>query len=124
VTEKWRSEPEDSPRRDLFDLRCIAEIVSRFDVVAIEEAREDLSALRIVLDVLGDGPSSLACSGGRPRDRSRLDLYGRGDHLGSPLHSFAYAGFPPSAVQFTSAKSGLKCGVTFTTSPVSVLNTA
>jgi hypothetical protein len=44
VTEKWRSESDDSPRRDLFDLRCIAEIVSRFDVVAIEEAREDLSA--------------------------------------------------------------------------------
>jgi hypothetical protein len=43
VTEKWRSESDDSPRRDLFDLRCIAEIVSRFDVVAIE-AREDLSA--------------------------------------------------------------------------------
>lgn len=43
VTEMWRSEQDDSPRRDLFDLRCIAEIVSRFDVVAIE-AREDLSA--------------------------------------------------------------------------------
>jgi endonuclease/exonuclease/phosphatase family metal-dependent hydrolase len=54
VTEKWRSEPDDSPRRDLFDLRCIAEIVSRFDVVAIEEAREDLSALRLVLEALGD----------------------------------------------------------------------
>jgi len=35
-------------------LRCIAEIVSRFDVVAIEEAREDLSALRLVLEALGD----------------------------------------------------------------------
>ena len=54
MTEKWRSEQDDSPRRDLFDLRCIAEIVSRFDVVAIEEAREDLSALRLVLQVLGD----------------------------------------------------------------------
>ena len=54
VTEKWRSEQDDSPRRDLFDLRCIAEVVSRFDVVAIEEAREDLSALRLVLEVLGD----------------------------------------------------------------------
>jgi hypothetical protein len=54
VTERWRSEPDDSPRRDLFDLRCIAEIASRFDVVAIEEAREDLSALRLVLEALGD----------------------------------------------------------------------
>jgi hypothetical protein len=46
VTEKWRSEEGDSPRRDLFDVRSIAEIVSRFDVVAIQEARENLSALR------------------------------------------------------------------------------
>jgi hypothetical protein len=44
LTEKWRSEEEDSPKRDLFDVRCIAEIVSRFDVVAIQEARGDLSA--------------------------------------------------------------------------------
>jgi hypothetical protein len=29
VTEKWRSEEGDSPRRDLFDLRCIAEVVDR-----------------------------------------------------------------------------------------------
>jgi hypothetical protein len=50
VTEKWRSEEGDSPRRDLFDLRCIAEVVSRFDVVAIEEARENLGALRLVLE--------------------------------------------------------------------------
>jgi len=54
VTEKWRSEQDDSPRRDLFDLRCIAEVVSRFDVVAIEEAREDLSALSLVLEALGE----------------------------------------------------------------------
>src|SRR5215212_2817985 len=54
LTPKWRSEAGDSPRRDLFDLRCIAEVISRFDVVAIEEAREDLSALRLVLEALGD----------------------------------------------------------------------
>jgi hypothetical protein len=58
VTEKWRSEPGDSPRRDLFDLRCIAEIVSRFDVVAIEEAREDLSALRLVLQAALEDPEA------------------------------------------------------------------
>jgi len=46
VTEKWRSQPGDSPRRDLFDVRCIAEIVSRFDVIAIEEARENRSTHR------------------------------------------------------------------------------
>jgi hypothetical protein len=67
LTEKWRPEPGDSPRRDLFDLRCIAEVVSRFDIVAIEEARENLSALRLVLEALGD----LAVSRNRrSRDRT------------------------------------------------------
>ena len=32
--------------RDLFDVRCIAEIVSRFDVVAIQEVRGNLTALQ------------------------------------------------------------------------------
>jgi hypothetical protein len=52
VTQRWRSEEGDSSRRDLFDLRCVAEVVSRFDVVAIEEARENLSALRLDGDAL------------------------------------------------------------------------
>jgi endonuclease/exonuclease/phosphatase family metal-dependent hydrolase len=37
VTAEWRSTAGDSPRRDLTDLRAIARIVSRFDVVAIQE---------------------------------------------------------------------------------------
>ena len=31
---------DDSPKRDLHSLLCIAEIVSRFDVVAVQEAKE------------------------------------------------------------------------------------
>jgi endonuclease/exonuclease/phosphatase family metal-dependent hydrolase len=74
VTAKWRSEDGDSPRRDLFDLRCIAEIVSRFDVVAIEEAREDLSALRLVLEALGDSWGLIATdvTRGRAGNNERL----------------------------------------------------
>ena len=74
VTEKWRSEEGDSPRRDLFDLRCIAEVVSRFDVVAIEEAREDLSALRLVLEALGDSWGLIATdvTRGRAGNNERL----------------------------------------------------
>ena len=34
LTEKWVSSEEDTPKRDLHSLLCIAEIVSRFDVVA------------------------------------------------------------------------------------------
>jgi hypothetical protein len=39
LTEKWESAEEDSPKRDLHSLLCIAEIVSRFDVVAVQEPR-------------------------------------------------------------------------------------
>lgn len=53
LTEKWQAEPGDSPKRDLHALRCIAEIVSRFDVIAIQEARANLKALRHMLKILG-----------------------------------------------------------------------
>lgn len=53
LTDKWRSEEEDEPIRDLFDVRCVAEIVSRFDVVAIQEVRGNLTALQTLLAALG-----------------------------------------------------------------------
>ena len=53
LTQKWQSGPGDSPLRDLHSLAVIAEIVSHFDVVAIQEARETLSALRHMLKMLG-----------------------------------------------------------------------
>jgi endonuclease/exonuclease/phosphatase family metal-dependent hydrolase len=52
VTDKWRSEKGDEPLRDIFDIRCIAEIVSRFDVVAIQEVRGNLTALQTLLGAL------------------------------------------------------------------------
>lgn len=53
LTEKWKSTEEDTPKRDLHSLLCIAEIVSRFDVVAVQEAKDNLKALRHMLKVLG-----------------------------------------------------------------------
>ena len=53
LTDKWQSEQDDSPKRDLHALRCIAEIVSRFDVVAIQEVKDNIKALRHMLKVLG-----------------------------------------------------------------------
>jgi hypothetical protein len=38
LTEKWPASSADTPKRDLHSLFCIGEIVSRFDVVAIQEA--------------------------------------------------------------------------------------
>lgn len=53
LTEKWSSSEDDTPKRDLHSLLSIAEIISRFDVVALQEARENLKALRRLLKVLG-----------------------------------------------------------------------
>ena len=54
LTEKWESELKDSPKRDLYSLRCIAEIIARFDVVALQEVRGDLKSLRHMLKFLGE----------------------------------------------------------------------
>jgi endonuclease/exonuclease/phosphatase family metal-dependent hydrolase len=53
LTEKWVSETDDSPKRDLQSVRAIAEILRRFDVIAIQEIRGNLKALRHTLKVLG-----------------------------------------------------------------------
>jgi endonuclease/exonuclease/phosphatase family metal-dependent hydrolase len=54
LTDKWISDSGDSPKRDLRSLLYITEIVSRFDVVAIQEAQADIRALRHLLKALGD----------------------------------------------------------------------
>jgi endonuclease/exonuclease/phosphatase family metal-dependent hydrolase len=53
LTKKWESGPGDSPKRNLADLLHIATIISRFDVIAVQEVRGDLRALRHMLKLLG-----------------------------------------------------------------------
>ncbi len=53
VTKKWRAATGESPARDFYAVRCIAEIISRFDVVAIQEVQDNIRGLRYVLKVLG-----------------------------------------------------------------------
>ena len=53
LTEKWHAETNDSPKRDLNALLSIAEIISRFDVIALQEVRGNIKALRHMLKVLG-----------------------------------------------------------------------
>lgn len=53
LTKKWISEEGDSPKRDFHSLLCIAEIIKRFDVVAIQEIKGNLRCLRYLLDYLG-----------------------------------------------------------------------
>ena len=53
LTEKWQTGARDTPKRNLHDVRAIAEIISRFDVVALQEVRGNIKALRHTLKALG-----------------------------------------------------------------------
>lgn len=53
LNEKWTSAKNDSPKRNWRALHAIAEIVSRFDVIAIQEIIGDMKALRTLLKTLG-----------------------------------------------------------------------
>lgn len=53
LTRKWKSEQGDTPQRDLHAALIIAEILSRFDVIAIQELKANIRAFRDVLKVLG-----------------------------------------------------------------------
>ena len=46
LTQKWHAGPKDSPKRDWHAVACIAEIVSRFDLVAVQEIRRNTAAAR------------------------------------------------------------------------------
>ena len=59
ITESWKSKPNDSPKRNWHAVACIAEIVSRFDVIAVQEVRNNLRGLRHLLKMLGDNWSFL-----------------------------------------------------------------
>ncbi len=49
VHREW-SENDDSPKRNLRAMACIAEVVKRFDVVAIQEVKSDTTAIRMLAD--------------------------------------------------------------------------
>ncbi len=53
-TDKWNSAEKDSPRRDWHALTCIAEILSRFDITAIQETRRNTQGLLALLARLGE----------------------------------------------------------------------
>jgi len=49
IFESFEENPE-SPKRNLRGLAYIAEIISRFDIIAIQEVRRDTTAIRLLLD--------------------------------------------------------------------------
>ncbi len=53
LTPRWQSGEGDSPKRDWHALACIAAVVERFDVMAVQESRRSTTALFALLARLG-----------------------------------------------------------------------
>jgi Endonuclease/Exonuclease/phosphatase family len=53
MADTWKRGPNDKPKRNMADALAIAEVLSRFDVIAVQEAKANLRALRHVLKALG-----------------------------------------------------------------------
>lgn len=53
LTRSWAAPATASPKRDLRAMALIAAIIKPFDVVAVQEARRDTTALRVLVEVLG-----------------------------------------------------------------------
>ena len=53
LTEEWHAGDHHSPKRDLHSLLCIAAIIRRFDIIAVQEVKGDIKALRHLLKLLG-----------------------------------------------------------------------
>lgn len=54
LTREWTASAKASPKRDLRALLAIGEILRRFDVIALQEVKGDLRALRDLMRWLGD----------------------------------------------------------------------
>lgn len=59
LTKKWQSGSGDSPKRDWHAVAAIAEILKRFDVIAVQEVKANLRALRHTLKLMGPNYSFL-----------------------------------------------------------------
>lgn len=54
LTRKEASKGTDSPKRDYQSVLCIAEIIKKFDVIAVQEIKSNIKALRDTMKVLGN----------------------------------------------------------------------
>jgi endonuclease/exonuclease/phosphatase family metal-dependent hydrolase len=59
LTQEWVDVPDMSPKRNLHALRCIIEIIKRFDIIAVQEVTGNLKCLRDTMRYLGDDWSFL-----------------------------------------------------------------
>lgn len=80
LTREWTATSADTPKRDLRGAIAVAEIVSRFDVIAIQEVVGDLRALRDTLKYLGENWAFFmtdACLGEEGKGERMVFLFDR-----------------------------------------------
>lgn len=78
LTEKWEASEDDSPKRDLHSILCIANILSRFDIIAVQELKGNLKAFRHTLKILGPHWSFIltdVCRGNEGNDERLAFLF-------------------------------------------------
>jgi endonuclease/exonuclease/phosphatase family metal-dependent hydrolase len=83
LTRKWQATQDDTPKRDWHALACIAAIVERFDVTAIQETRRNTAALFALLHRLGPRYRVIASdvTEGDPGNGERLAYVYDGDRV-------------------------------------------
>lgn len=59
LTMDWDAGANQSPKRDAHSLLCIVEIIKRFDIIAVQEVRGNIKALRETMSLLGSDWSFL-----------------------------------------------------------------
>ena len=122
-TPRWIGDQAATPKRDLQSIHAIAEIIRRFDVLAIQEVKSDTSSLRAVYEILGENWSLILSdvtegkAGNNERlaflfDTRRVKLSGLAceivippEHLGSPKAAMLERQFArtPYAVGFSAS---------------------
>ena len=83
LTDKWQAGPKDSPKRDWHAVAVIAEIMSRFDVIAVQEIRCNTTAARFLLARLGPGWRMITSdvTEGSAGNGERLSFFYRADRV-------------------------------------------
>ncbi len=118
LTKMWITPPQSdlSPKRDYRSLWVIAEIISRFDIVALQEVGGDLRALRYLIHILGPRWNFLVSdvSAGSHNnyerlaylfDTSRVSLSGLAGEIVIPDHDHAKYGLSEDSFKKQFARS-------------------
>lgn len=74
LTLKWTAGPGDSPQRDMQSLYSIIQVIKRFDIIAVQEVKNNIKCLRETMKYLGDDWSFLMTdvTRGNPGNSERL----------------------------------------------------